>query len=110
MAPEPPPARAPRLPDRGRRQAIAMSQGALLGGLVLQRVDSASPVEAGYAVAVFVVFLAANALNFLMIAGHARLLRGGSLAQMFRQVYVPVLPWEVASAAMTAMAVYGFEV
>src|SRR4051812_11265251 len=82
----------------------------LLGGVVLQRVDGSDPAEGGYAVAVFVVFLAANALNFLMIAGHARLLRGGSLAQMFRRVYAPVLPWEIASAAMTAMAVYGFEV
>ena len=45
-----------------------------------------------------------------MIAGHTRILRGGSLPQMFRTVFVPVLPWEVASAVMTAMAVYGFEV
>ena len=52
----------------------------------------------------------ANALNFLMIAGHTRLLRGGSLIEMFRTVFVPVLPWEIASAVMTAMAVYGFEV
>jgi putative nucleotidyltransferase with HDIG domain len=82
----------------------------LLGGLVLHRLDSSDPREGGYAVAVFGVFLAANVVNFLMIAGHTRLLRGGSLWQMFRQVFVPVLPWEVASAVMTAMAVYGFEV
>jgi hypothetical protein len=82
----------------------------LLGGLVLHRLDSSDPKEGGYAVAVFGVFLAANVVNFLMIAGHTRLLRGGSLWQMFRQVFVPVLPWEVASAVMTAMAVYGFEV
>jgi putative nucleotidyltransferase with HDIG domain len=29
---------------------------------------------------------------------------------MTRTVFIPVLPWEVASAVMTAMAVYGFEV
>ena len=29
---------------------------------------------------------------------------------MTRSVFIPVLPWEVASAVMTAMAVYGFEV
>src|SRR3954470_602284 len=45
-----------------------------------------------------------------MIAGHTRLLRGGSLPEMFREAFVPVLPWEIASAVMTAMAVYGFEV
>ena len=82
----------------------------LLGGLALQRLDHTDVEEGGYAVAVFCVFLAANVLNFLMIAGHTRLLRGGSLVQMFRQVFVPVLPWEVASAVMTALAVYGFEV
>jgi putative nucleotidyltransferase with HDIG domain len=59
---------------------------------------------------VFGVFIAANALNFLMIAGHTRLLRGGSLPDMVRTVFIPVLPWEIASAVMTAMAVYGFEV
>jgi putative nucleotidyltransferase with HDIG domain len=82
----------------------------LLGGLALQRLGQKDVEEGGYAVAVFCVFLAANVLNFLMIAGHTRLLRGGSLPQMFRQVFVPVLPWEVASAVMTALAVYGFEV
>jgi putative nucleotidyltransferase with HDIG domain len=29
---------------------------------------------------------------------------------MFRTVYLPVLPWELATASLTAMAVYGFEV
>src|SRR3954451_5911975 len=82
----------------------------LLGGIALSAVHRAEPEPGGYAVAVFGVFLAANVLNFLMIAGHTRLLRGGSLPQMFRTVFVPVLPWEVASAVMTAMAVYGFEV
>src|SRR4051795_2637736 len=82
----------------------------LLGGLALQYFDQSDPQQGGYAVAVFVVFLAANALNFLMIAGHTRVLRGGSLVHMFRTVFVPVLPWEVASAVMTAMAVFGFMV
>ena len=82
----------------------------LLGGLALYSLKQADVSEGGYAVAVFVVFLATNALNFLMIAGHTRLLRGGSLIEMLRTVFIPVLPWEIASAVMTAMAVYGFEV
>ena len=82
----------------------------LLGGIVLQAIYRPDSEQGVYALAVFGVFLAANALNFLMIAGHTRILRGGSLPQMFRTVFVPVLPWEVASAVMTAMAVYGFEV
>jgi putative nucleotidyltransferase with HDIG domain len=83
----------------------------LLGGLVLHALsESESAQRESYALAVFGVFIAANALNFLMIAGHMRLLRGGSLVEMVRTVFVPVLPWEVASAVMTALAVYGFEV
>jgi hypothetical protein len=82
----------------------------LIGGLALHSLRDADPGDSTYAVAVFGVFLAANALNFLMIAGHTWLLRGGSLLEMLRTVFIPVLPWEIASAVMTAMAVYGFEV
>ena len=83
----------------------------LLGALVLAWIqESGATPGAGYAVAVFGVFIAANALNFTMIAGHNVLLRGGSLANLFRTVYLPVLPWELATASLTAMAVYGFAV
>ncbi|HET6547388.1 MAG TPA: HD domain-containing phosphohydrolase [Solirubrobacter sp.] len=82
----------------------------LAGGLALAAVRDATDAEGVFALAVFGVFLTANALNFLMIAGHSRILRGGSLVEMVRTVFVPVLPWEIASAVMTAMAVYGFEV
>jgi putative nucleotidyltransferase with HDIG domain len=82
----------------------------LLGALVLEWIqDSGVAPGGGYAVAVFGVFIAANALNFTMIAGHNVLLRGGSLRNLFRTVYLPVLPWELATASLTAMAVYGFE-
>ena len=83
----------------------------LVGALSLEWIrDSGVDPEAGYAVAVFGVFIAVNALNFAMIAGHNVLLRGGSLTNLFRTVYLPVLPWELATALLTAMAVYGFEV
>jgi len=83
----------------------------LLGGLALEWIQASGATPGGgYAVAVFGVFIATNALNFVMIAGHAVLLRGGSLTTLFRTVYLPVLPWELATASLTAMAVYGFEV
>jgi putative nucleotidyltransferase with HDIG domain len=82
----------------------------LVGGLLLTGMEHVGVTEeGGLAIAVFGVFMAMNVLNFTMIAGHTRLLRGGSLAQMFRTVYLPVLPWELATASLTAMAVYGFE-
>jgi putative nucleotidyltransferase with HDIG domain len=83
----------------------------LIGGLALHALHNTAGAEReSYALAVFGVFIAANALNFLMIAGHTRILRGGSLLDMLRTVFLPVLPWEIASAVMTALAVYGFEV
>jgi hypothetical protein len=82
----------------------------LVGGLVLMGlIEVGVTEEGGLAIAVFGVFVAANVLNFAMIAGHTVLLRGGSLANLFRTVYLPVLPWELATASLTAMAVYGFE-
>ena len=82
----------------------------LLGALALQWLHGTdAAARGGFAVAVFAVFIAANLLNFAMIAGHTVLLRGGSLPAMFRSVYLPVLPWELATASLTAMAIYGFE-
>jgi putative nucleotidyltransferase with HDIG domain len=82
----------------------------LVGGLALSWFDTAHPADEGaFALAVFAVFMATNLLNFTMIAGHAVLLRGGSLRRMFRSVYLPVLPWELVTGSLTAMAVYGFE-
>ena len=84
----------------------------LLGALALDWLTGAPFGEEGasFAIAVLFVFMAANVLNFTMIAGHTVLLRGGSLRTMFRSVYLPVLPWELATASLTAMAAYGFEV
>jgi len=65
--------------------------------------------DGGVALAVFAVFVLTNILNFSMIAGHTVYLRGGSLLEMFKTVFMPVFPWELATASLTAMAVYGFE-
>jgi putative nucleotidyltransferase with HDIG domain len=82
----------------------------LIGGLVLSALVSAGAAARGsFALAVVVVFIATNVLNFLLIAGHTVLLRGGSLGHLFKTVYLPVLPWELATASLTGMAVYGFE-
>jgi hypothetical protein len=82
----------------------------LLGGLILDALRETPAAEnGGYAVAVFVVFCLLNLLNFTMVASHIVLMRGGSLKEMFGRVFLPVVPWELATGSMTAMAVYGFE-
>ena len=83
----------------------------LLGSLVLIGLEELGLAdEGGFAIAVFAVFVGANVLNFILIAGHTVYLRGGSLPELFRTVYLPVLPWELATASLTAMTVYAFEV
>jgi putative nucleotidyltransferase with HDIG domain len=83
----------------------------LLGGMLLSWLkDSGVADEGGFALAVFAVFVGVNILNFALIAGHSVYLRGGSLADLFHTVYLPVLPWELATGSLTAMTVYGFEV
>ena len=82
----------------------------LLGSLILMSLkDLGLDNEGGYALAVFAVFVGANVLNFVLIAGHTVYLRGGSLTELFKTVYLPVLPWELATASLTAMTVYAFE-
>jgi HD domain len=82
----------------------------LLGGVLLQAIhDTGLADDGGYAVSVFVVFCAANLLNFTLIALYIVNTRGGSLREMFVRDFVPVVPWELVTASMTAMAVYGFE-
>jgi hypothetical protein len=82
----------------------------VVGALALEGLaDLGMANDGGLAIAVFVVFVGANLLNFGMIAGHTVYLRGGSLREMFLTVYMPVFPWELATASLTAMAVFGFE-
>jgi hypothetical protein len=80
----------------------------LVGGAVLQLVQHVG-FAGGFALSVFAVFCIVNVLNFTMVAGHIVLTRGGSLRDMFVRVFLPVVPWELATGSMTAMAVYGFE-
>jgi HD domain len=82
----------------------------LFGALVFRGLaDLGMTADGGVALAVFAVFVLANIVNFALIAGHTVYLRGGSLIEMFRTVFLPVFPWELATASLTAMAVYGFE-
>jgi putative nucleotidyltransferase with HDIG domain len=103
---------------RGRiRGALLLSNLAtyaffpVLGGAILMWLQDGGVAEdGGYAIAVFAVFVGANVLNFVLIAGHTVYSNGGSLVQLFRTVYMPVFPWELATASLTAMTIYAYEV
>jgi putative nucleotidyltransferase with HDIG domain len=58
---------------------------------------------------VFAIYLGANFLNFLLIVGYLCLRNGTSLLEAARQLYVPVIPWEIATGALTAGTVIAYQ-
>jgi putative nucleotidyltransferase with HDIG domain len=51
---------------------------------------------------VFGVFFATNALNFALIAINSTILNGRSLIQQIRYLFIPLMPGQVAAAALAA--------
>jgi putative nucleotidyltransferase with HDIG domain len=56
-----------------------------------------------FALAVFAVFIATNALNFAMIALHNRIIDGRRLSGQVRDLFVPMLPAQIATGALAAV-------
>ncbi len=82
----------------------------LAGGLIAQALigpihggSEATVNSAAFALAVFGVFLSANAINFLAIAIHLRITRGRSIVDQARDFLVPMLPGQLAAAGLAAI-------
>jgi putative nucleotidyltransferase with HDIG domain len=58
---------------------------------------------------VFGVYLATNLLNFLLIVGYLCIRDRSGLIGAVRRLYLPVLPWEVATAVLTAGTVLAYQ-
>jgi putative nucleotidyltransferase with HDIG domain len=58
---------------------------------------------------VFGVYLATNFLNFLLIVGYLCVRDRASLLGAVRRLYLPVVPWEVATGAVTAGTVLAYQ-
>ncbi|MGI8779754.1 MAG: HD-GYP domain-containing protein [Solirubrobacteraceae bacterium] len=61
------------------------------------------------AAVVFVIYLATNFLNFLLIVGYLCVRDRTSLIAAVRHLYVPVVPWEVATGTLTAGTVLAYQ-
>jgi putative nucleotidyltransferase with HDIG domain len=83
----------------------------LVGGVAFQVVRSAGlePDSDGYALAVACLFMAVNILNFVLVVEQTRLHKPDlpPLSRMLQGNVVPVLPWQLAAAFVTATAAYG---
>jgi len=59
--------------------------------------------SATFALAIFAVFMVANALNFIIIAVDNRVIANRPLYDQVREVFIPLMPGQVATAAVAAI-------
>jgi putative nucleotidyltransferase with HDIG domain len=81
----------------------------LLGGLAVREAMAITHVHVGdsvFGLVVFCVFLLTNALNFLLIAWGGSQLDGVAVRHRLRHDFLPVLPWELATALLTVGVVF----
>jgi putative nucleotidyltransferase with HDIG domain len=82
----------------------------LVGGMIVQTLagdvhDPANmlPKSITFGLIVFGVFLVTNALNFAVIALDNRIIENRRLLQQVQELFVPMLPGQVAAGALTAV-------
>jgi putative nucleotidyltransferase with HDIG domain len=83
----------------------------LLGGLLTEAlvgdVHNAAGIHESqsmtFALAVLAVFLVTNLVNFALVAIHQRIVEGQGLVAQVRFVLIPILPGQVATAALAAI-------
>ena len=83
-----------------------MLLGGLLGRLLLGDADALRPTalhHAELALAVFGVSTATNAVNFGLIAVNKRVLEGRSVLAQVRELFLPLLPSQMAAASLAAV-------
>jgi putative nucleotidyltransferase with HDIG domain len=94
-----------RITDQATNATFLVA-GALMVRLLVGNVHAAhNPRVLGpvFPIVVFGVFLATNALNFLLIAANKRVMKGRRIRQQIREAFVPMLPSQFAAAALTAI-------
>lgn len=91
---------------------VAYAWFPLVGGIVFTAVRDAlglTPDEGPFYALVIGVFFLALTVNFLVIAGYNCYLDGTPLWAKARRALLPVLPWDLAAAALAASVIYAYE-
>ena len=91
---------------------VALTTYPVVGGLMFKALgDPGEETTATFsaAVIVFGVYLVTNFLNFLLIVGYLCLRDGTNLMLAVRRLYLPVVPWEVATGTLTAGTVIAYQ-
>jgi putative nucleotidyltransferase with HDIG domain len=90
----------------------ALATFPVVGALLFEAFDDPGmkgEAEPATAAIVFGVYLATNFLNFLLIVGYLCLRDRTSLLKQVRRLYLPFVPWEVATGALTAATVLAYQ-
>jgi putative nucleotidyltransferase with HDIG domain len=83
----------------------------LLGSLAFAALEGQAVVEgnaAMYILVVFLLFIAMNFLNFVLIAVDFAIVDGHPIVGNIRQIYVPLIPVEFATGLLTAGVAFGY--
>jgi putative nucleotidyltransferase with HDIG domain len=84
----------------------------LVGGVAFELIGGPALLEtnpATFFLLVFAVFMATNALNFLLVAVDFKVFEGWSIIASLRDIYVPVLPVEFATGLLTAGVAFAYQ-
>lgn len=89
---------------------VALTTYPVVGGLLIEAISDPRAQDPGVvtAITVFGVYLAANALNFTLIVGYLCARDRKSFVTAVRSLYLPVVPWEVATALLTTLTVLAY--
>lgn len=96
-------------PAQWLNNLVTFSVFPVVGGLLIRtlvgNVHTQDPHQLqsiSFGLMVFGVFFATNALNFALIAINSTVLNGRSLIQQVRYLFIPLMPGQVAAAALAA--------
>jgi putative nucleotidyltransferase with HDIG domain len=83
----------------------------LVGALLFEAIGGPAAADdmPRYVLSVFVLFLGMNLLNFVLIGLDFAVVDGQPLRRSLRQLYVPVLPVEVATGLLTAGVAFAYD-
>ena len=84
----------------------------LVGGVMFEALGGDSLLTgqvAEFVLAVLVVFLSMNVLNFLLIAIDIAIVDGPSVTDSFRRIYLPITPVELAVGILTAGVAFAYQ-
>jgi putative nucleotidyltransferase with HDIG domain len=91
---------------------VALTTYPVVGGLLFKALGdpgAETSAELSTAPIVFAVYLFCNYLNFVLIVGYLCLRDRTSFIRATREHYLPVVPWEIAIATLTAATVLAYQ-